>query len=45
MQENIEQNNANNYIFYHYFRATSLESMKVSMIKLSYLCSKKIIMP
>lgn len=42
MQENIKQNNAKNYIFYHHCRAASLESMKV---KLSCMCSKKIILP
>lgn len=42
MQENIKQNNAKNYIFYHHRSVASLESMKVTMIKLLCLCRKKL---
>lgn len=42
MQENIKQNNAKNYVFYHHCRAASLESMKV---RFSHICRKKIILP
>lgn len=41
MQEKIKQNNVKNSISYHYYRVASPESNKISMIKLSYLCSKR----